>query len=229
LLAVDEAVGAIVGELERTGQLDSTYILFTSDNGFFQGEHRIAKGKYLAYDASTRVPLLMRGPGIPAGTVSGELVANTDLAPSILDVTGATADLPQDGRSLVPYARNGALRSARPLLHEGLVGGANRDEDASTRPVRVYYAIRTRRYLYVKWSGGPRELYDLRRDPFELRSRHDDPRYAAVAEQLSLEVKRLRHCVGEDCGAPVLTQPPTRRAGDVPSARPVASSARTAT
>jgi len=230
LLAVDEAVAAIVGELERSGQLDSTYLLLTSDNGFFQGEHRIAKGKYLAYEASTRVPLLLRGPGIPAGTVSGELVANTDLAPTILEATGATADLPQDGRSLLPFARDGSLRSERPILHEGLVGGdADRDAGARTTRVRVYYAIRTRRYLYVKWRGGARELYDLRRDPFELRSRHADPRYAAVADQLSFELKRLRRCRGEECEAPVVPLQPTRRAGEVPSSAPPASSARTAT
>jgi arylsulfatase A-like enzyme len=226
LLAVDEAVAAIVDRLQAIGQLDSTYILFTSDNGFFQGEHRIAKGKYLVYDASTRVPLLIRGPGIPPGTISGELVANVDLAPTILDATGATADLPEDGRSLLPYARNGGLRSERPILHEGLAG-ASEDEIATGRQ-RVYYAIRTRRYLYVKWRGGARELYDLRRDPFELRSRHRDPRYAAIAEQLSFEVKRLRHCIGEDCSAPVETLQPTRRTGDVPITAPEASSARTA-
>jgi N-acetylglucosamine-6-sulfatase len=215
LLAVDEAVGAIVDKLQLTGQLDSTYILFTSDNGFFQGEHRIAKGKYLVYDASTRVPLLIRGPGIPPGTVSGELAANVDLAPTILEATGATADLPEDGRSLLPFARNGALLSQRPILHEGLAGAS--EDEAATGRERVYYAIRTRRYLYVKWRGGPRELYDLERDPHELRSRHADPRYRAVTEQLSDEVKRLRHCMGEDCSAPVPTQPPTRRAGEEPS------------
>ena len=95
--------------------------------------------------------------------------------------------------------------------------------------MRVYHAIRTARYLYVKWRGGARELYDLRRDPYELRSRHADPRYAVVADQLSLEVKRLRACEGEDCQIPVPTQLPTRRAGDVPSTVPAASRARTAT
>jgi arylsulfatase A-like enzyme len=228
LLSVDEAVGALVRELAATGQLDSTYILFTSDNGFFQGEHRIAKGKYLAYEASTRVPLLIRGPGIPAGTMSGELVANTDLAPTVLEVAGTSADIPQDGRSLLPYARDGSLRSERPILHEGLVGRDADDETASGR-VRVYYAIRTARYLYVKWRGGAREIYDLRRDPYELRSRHADPRYKVVMDQLGLEVKRLRSCDGEDCQVPVPIQLPTRRAGEVPSTAPAASRARTAT
>ena len=198
LLAVDEAVGALVRELAATGQLDSTYILFTSDNGFFQGEHRIAKGKYLAYEASTRVPLLIRGPGIPAGTVSGELVANIDLAPTILEVAGATADIPQDGRSLLPYARDGTLRSERPIEHEGLVGGDADDETASGR-VRVYYAIRTARYLYVKWRGGARELYDLRRDPFEMTNRAKDPAYRATLATLREQADRLADCKGEEC------------------------------
>ena len=99
LIAVDEAVEAVVGALARTGRLDSTYILFTSDNGFFQGEHRIHKGKYLAYDPSSHVPLLIRGPGIPPGTVSGEVVSNADLAPTILEAAGADRR-PADGRAL---------------------------------------------------------------------------------------------------------------------------------
>ena len=126
LIAVDEAVEAVVGALARTGRLDSTYILFTSDNGFFQGEHNIYKGKYLAYDPSSHVPLLIRGPGIPAGTVSGELVTNADLAPTILEAAGATADRPMDGRSMLPFARDGRLRTRRPVLHEGLEAGRHR-------------------------------------------------------------------------------------------------------
>ena len=121
LLAVDDAVAAVVAALARTGRLDSTYILFTSDNGFFQGEHRIVKGKYLAYDPSSHVPLLIRGPGIPPGTVSGELVANTDLAPTLLDATGATADTagrralaaPVRSRSAAAHAPARPARRAR--------------------------------------------------------------------------------------------------------------------
>jgi len=204
LLAVDESVAAVVGALERAGRLGSTYILFTSDNGFFQGEHRISKGKYLPYDPSTHVPLMIRGPGIPPGTVSRELTPNADLAPTVLDAAGATAGRPLDGRSLLPFARNPALRTGRPILHEGLVDS---DIDSDTvrrgRSVGRFYAIRTDRFLYVQWRGGARELYDLARDPKELHSRHGDRRYRRVRDKLSREVQQLRHCRGPDCLRPV--------------------------
>ena len=204
LLAVDDAVAAVVAALERTGRLASTYVLFTSDNGFFQGEHRIVKGKYLAYDPSSHVPLLIRGPGIAPGTVSGELVANIDLAPTLLDATGAVADAPVDGRSILPFARNPRLRTRRPVLHEGLVpGDIDRDGAPRTHRVPRYRAIRTGRYLYVEWQGGARELYDRARDPGETHSRHRDRRYRRVRRSLHRELRRLRTCAGAACGLPV--------------------------
>ena len=215
LLAVDEAVEAVVAALERSGRLANTYVLFTSDNGFFQGEHRIPKGKYLAYDASSRVPLMVRGPGIPPFTVSQELVANIDLAPTVLAATGVPADRPLDGRSLLPFARDPFRRTQRPVLHEGLIAGDN-DRDAATyaqRRTRVgtYYALRTSRYLYVRWRGGGRELYDLAYDPAELTSRHADPRYAGVRRALGEQLDRLRRCKGADCGAEVAAPRPLGR------------------
>ena len=204
LLAVDEAVEAVVGALERTGRLGSTYILFTSDNGFFQGEHRIYKGKYLAYDPSSHVPLLIRGPGIPPGTVSDELVTNADLAPTVLEATGAAADRPMDGRSLLPFARDGLLRTRRPVLHEGLqAGDIDRDGAPRSGTVGEYHAIRTGRYLYVEWINGARELYDRARDPRELQSRHADPSYRQIRNALQRELVHLRTCVGDVCRAPV--------------------------
>ena len=126
LLAVDDAVREVVDALARTGRLDSTYILFTSDNGFFQGEHRIVKGKYLAYDPSTHVPLMIRGPGIAPGTVSSELVANTDLAPTLLDAAGATADASIDGRSILPFARDPGAAHAAARVARGARAGRHR-------------------------------------------------------------------------------------------------------
>ena len=158
-----------MGALARTGRLGSTYVLFTSDNGFFQGEHRIQKGKYLAYDPSSHVPLMIRGPGIPPGTVSGELVTNADLAPTILEAAGASADRPMDGRSLLPFARDGRFRTRRPVLHEGLeAGDIDRDGAPTGGTVGEYHAIRTARYLYIEWINGAIELYDRARDPDEL-------------------------------------------------------------
>jgi arylsulfatase A-like enzyme len=203
LLAVDEAVAAIVDALGRTNRLGNAYIIFTSDNGFMQGQHRVPKGKYFAYDASSHVPLLIRGPDIPENRSYAQLSSNVDLAPTILDLAGAKPDITMDGISLAPYARGENVSVPRAILHEGLVGG-DLDRDgtlaAKTRGgPGTYTAVRTDRYLWVQWRGGARELYDLVEDPLELRSRHADPAYAKVRSKLTREVKRLRHCKGQAC------------------------------
>jgi N-acetylglucosamine-6-sulfatase len=207
LLAVDEAVARIVGALRDTGELDETYVVFTSDNGYMQGEHRVRSGKMLPYDPSTHVPLLIRGPGIPERRVSGELVANIDLAPTLIELAGARASRPVDGRSLMPFARNAGLRSRRAILHE--TGGRRyagpREQDERTnlrRPLRrvlSYRAVRTTRWLYVRWRGGERELYDLRRDPDQMRSLHATRRHARVRRVLSKKLRTLARCRGAAC------------------------------
>jgi arylsulfatase A-like enzyme len=207
LLAVDEAVAAIVRELRAQGVLANTYLLFTSDNGFMLGEHAVPNGKMLAYDPSAKVPLLMRGPGLKRRRASLEPVSNVDLAPTILELAGArrTTGGPIDGRSLLPFARNTALRTDRPLLHEtgGLRATSLEPEDDTgavpVRTIRTYRAVRTERWLYVLYRNGERELYDLLYDPFQLRSRHADPRYAATRRVLRAELDRLATCRGRDC------------------------------
>jgi N-acetylglucosamine-6-sulfatase len=211
LLAVDEAVAAIVRELKAQGVLDSTYLLFTSDNGYLLGQHAVPSGKMLAYDPSSRVPLLMRGPGLRSRTASLEPVANVDLAPTILDLASAkrVGGAPIDGRSLVRFARNPALRTDRPLLLEtgGLRATSLEPEDdkgtVPVRTIRTYRAVRTERWLYVVYRSGERELYDLIDDPFQLHSRHNDPRYAATRRALRRELDRLATCRGRICRLPV--------------------------
>jgi N-acetylglucosamine-6-sulfatase len=148
LISVDEAVGELVQALRIKGILDDTYIIFASDNGFFRGEHRIASGKYLPYEPSARVPLLIRGPGIPHGGVSDELVWNGDIAQTIDQVASGSENSSVDGRSLLPYAENPALRSTRPILLEGDTGpggtGAEsaRASAARARAAKVHVAGR---------------------------------------------------------------------------------------
>ena len=124
LLAVDEAVARIIGELRSAGELDETYLFFTSDNGYLQGEHRVRLGKMLPYDPSTQVPLLVRGPGLPRNRRTKALVGNIALAPSILQAARARPPRRLDGRSVLPFARDVRLRSLRPLLHETVGNGA---------------------------------------------------------------------------------------------------------
>jgi arylsulfatase A-like enzyme len=195
LLSVDRVVGRVTDELQSDGMLSDTYILFMSDNGFFFGQHRLPKGKYLPYEGSSRTPTLMRGPGIPAGVHSDALVANVDTAPTILELAGATPSVTVDGRSLLPYAQNPRMRSDRPVLLE-----ANTIDDPS--PGIPYTGIETDRYKYIRYRDGEQELYDLARDPGELRSRHRDPRYRRTKRALAVRLARLQDCSGASCREP---------------------------
>jgi arylsulfatase A-like enzyme len=121
LRGVDDGVKLIIDALGSEGRLRDTYILFTSDNGFFFGEHRLIGGKFLAYEPSTHLPFLIRGPGIRPDSKSGELSMNIDIAPTVLELADAKADKSIDGRSMVPFIQDPELRSRRPLLFESFV------------------------------------------------------------------------------------------------------------
>src|SRR3954468_12841839 len=227
LMSVDDAVDRIVNELNERGVLGNTYILFTSDNGFMQGQHRLHQGKFAPYEQSIQVPLMIRGPGIPAGGQPRALVWNGDITSTILKIADAQPDLTQDGRSLLPYARDPNLRSTRAILIETGPPGAtneagtpvsaasgnrvhfskyvkNLDQDHTAQIARAivaprYRAIRTGRYLLVKYSDKSRELYDLKRDPNELRSKFKDSRYFPVRHYLLKKLKFLVGCSGAAC------------------------------
>jgi N-acetylglucosamine-6-sulfatase len=227
LLAVDDAIQRIVNELSAKGELANTYILFTSDNGFMQGQHRLHQGKFAPYEPSIQVPLMIRGPGIPAGGQPRALVWNGDITSTILKIADAHPNLTQDGRSLLPYARDPNLRSTRAILIETGPPGAtneagtpvsaasgkrvhfskyvkNLDQDHTAQIARAiiaprYRAIRTGRYLLVKYSDESRELYDLKRDPYELKSKFKDSRYFPVRHYLLKKLKFLVGCSGDTC------------------------------
>jgi N-acetylglucosamine-6-sulfatase len=192
LLAVDEGIARIVEALRQSGELDDTLIVFTDDNGFFHGEHRVSNGKVLIYEPSIRVPLILRGPGVPRGQTRRQLVSNVDLAPTILSLARATAGRAVDGRSLLPLAADRGLEYGRDLLIE---------RAPSNDPAQNVVAIRSRNYLYAEYANGDRELYDLRRDPFQLNSRHADPGYAPIRFALARRLAALRRCRGRPCSA----------------------------
>jgi arylsulfatase A-like enzyme len=205
LLSVDEAVGQIVNRLAAIGELDKTYIIFTSDNGFFHGEHRVPNGKVLLYEPSIRVPLIIRGPNIPAGQHRLQSVANIDLAPTIVAATGAQPARIMDGRSLLPFARDSLLYSGRDLLLE----------------TPNYGAIRSPNWLYAEHTTGERELYNLARDPDELASLHADPASAQTQADLARRLARLRLCAGPTCrvGPQLILRGRSRRGRTCPRSR----------
>jgi N-acetylglucosamine-6-sulfatase len=189
LLAVDDGVGEIVAALRDAGTLDNTYVIFTSDNGLFFGEHRIPGGKVRHYEEASRVPLLIRGPGVRAGAAVKQPVINADLAPTILEAAGIAPGLEQDGVSL-----HGLLA--------GEDGGPDRDLLIETR---TYAGIRTHRYVYVEHhkaaDRGLTELYDVVADPGELDNLSADPAYEAIRARLAERLAALAVCAGERCSS----------------------------
>lgn len=204
LLAVDEGVGAIIETLATTGQLDDTLIVFTSDNGFQSGEHRIASGKGYPYE-SARVPLLVRGPGLPKHLSVSKLVANIDVTATILQVAGANPGLVQDGRSLLPLIADPSSPWREALLLENPY-------------VQFFRGLRTqdpgtgREHLYVEYDydadgvAEEIELYNLAPDPcvpfgdtYLLENRDTNACYTSLIAQLHARLVAARDCAGAAC------------------------------
>ncbi len=199
LLAVDDHVKKLVRTLRETGQLKNTLIVFVSDNGWLQGQHRVTGDKYLPYEESLRVPLIVRGPGVPAGrTVRGQ-ISNIDFAPTLVDAANAKPGRTMDGVSLLPTLRNPRKRPNRILEIEALdpLFRGNVPVNAWDRP---YSGVRTDRYTYVVYKEtGEQELYDRSKDPYQLTNVAADPAYAGVKSKLAAALKKLSRCRGRSC------------------------------
>jgi len=235
LRSIDDGVKQLIDTLGSLHRLRNTYVIFTSDNGFFFGEHRLIGGKFLAYEPSTHLPFLIRGPHIRPGTESNELVGNIDIAPTVLELAEAEADKSIDGRSMVPFMRDPNLRTLRPYLFESFVESSDVEEqgaiaepgDQSSRntargrpgasasllaPPKDYEGLRLGPYKYIAWPDGEKELYDLEKDPNELNNIVRIPNYFPVRNFLHHELlNRLEDCVGRTCREEASEIPLTRK------------------
>lgn len=199
LRAVDDHVGRLVKVLRETDQLDDTLIMFLSDNGWLQGEHRVTGDKFLPFEESLRVPFILRGPGVPKGRVVQGQVSNVDFAPTLLDVTRAEPGRKMDGVSLMPAARDPDRLPNRALEIEALAPlfEGNIPINAWDQP---YTGVRTDRYTYVVYTDtGEKELYDRRDDPYQLENVAADPAYGAIRGRLARKLERLVDCKGRGC------------------------------
>ena len=172
LQSVDDLVAAVVGTLKDTGKLDNTVVIYTSDNGFLFGDHRLI-GKTAAYEGSIKVPLLMRGPGIPEHQTRDQLVSNLDVVATIVDLAGAKPGVALDGKSLKPLFADADAPWRSALLIESPV---TRFERESNR----YAGVRTATKKYVRYEGGFEELFDLAADPTSSRTRRKIPPIPAI-------------------------------------------------
>ncbi len=208
LRAVDDGVKRIVDALRNAGKLNNTMIIFTSDNGWMMGEHRIVGDKFVPYEESIKVPLIIRGPGIPKNKTVDALVANTDLTSTVLRATriNPSPGRVQDGTSLIPVAKTGEsvreyvpIEATRDLF---VLPGFPYEWDTP------YFGVRTERYKYVKWvanatKGRPEEeeFYDLLNDPYELENliESSDPAIQQIIDDLRAKAEALKTCAGTSC------------------------------
>ncbi|MDQ2671850.1 MAG: sulfatase-like hydrolase/transferase, partial [Actinomycetota bacterium] len=210
MAAVGEMIGGLLRTLQQSGKLDNTYVVLTSDNGYHMGQHRLGLGKQSAYEEDIRVPLMIRGPGLPAGVSRDEMVLNNDFAPTFADLAGLPPPASVDGRSfasLLDRTRRNDPASWRTAFE--IRNWDNKRNEASYRsvaPVPPYRAVRTQRYLYVEYAAGERELYDLKKDPYELHNLYDWADKDLISK-LGARLDALRDCAGTGCRAAEDGQP----------------------
>jgi arylsulfatase A-like enzyme len=185
LQSVDDLVEAVVNALRSTGVLDNTIIIYTSDNGFLFGDHgRRAKGVF--FEGAIRVPLIIRGPGIPEKQKRDQLVNNLDVVATIEQLAGLTSGLAPDGRTLTPLFADSDTPWRSALLLETIAG----------------FAVRTAAKKYVKTNEGTERFYDLLADPHELEDKVGDANYASDVASLRTTLEKLKSCAGSNCWVP---------------------------
>ena len=193
LQAVDEMVASLIRTLEELGELDNTYVVYMSDNGFHLGLHRLKEGKDTAYEEDIRVPLAMRGPGVPKGQRIEAIVLNIDLAPTFAAIAGVRPPDFVDGRSLLPLLADPKMPWRRSFVVQRL--GLEADE--RLLPANAF-ALRSERWTFVSYNDGERELYDLEHDAAQLDNLilRADP---LLVETLLGRLIELKSCVGDEC------------------------------
>jgi N-acetylglucosamine-6-sulfatase len=210
LQAVDEAVAALVATLKASGQLDNTYIFFTSDNGFHLGQHRLQPGKYTPYETDVHVPLFVRGPGIAPGSSTSLLTSSVDFVPTIAELAGVDLPFPVDGRSLVPLLHGktpAGWRQVTLLEQFEFATDVNAPDsvleppdpqDATVSAYPSHLGVRMPGLKYVEYGTGEREVYDLAHDPDERNNMASRMKPAWLA-RMSILARALGACAGEGC------------------------------
>jgi N-acetylglucosamine-6-sulfatase len=191
LQVVDNFVGKMVSNLKKSGKLENTYFMFTTDNGYHLGQHRMEAGKNTPYVEDVIFPLVVRGPGVPKDATREKLVQNIDLASTFADLAGVKPPAKADGASFAPLLRAKDV----PWRDAALVEDSGR---------RGFYGLITERgEAYVEWNGGFKEYYNLNRDPYQLdnafESKSVPPPDPARVRELEAQLKRLRSCSANTC------------------------------
>ncbi len=183
----DQHIGEVFQVFEKKGQMDDTAFMWSSDHGFFLGEHRFYD-KRLMYEPSIRIPLIVRYPlRIQAGTTSDKMVLNVDFAPTLLDLVGLPIPSAFQGKSVMPLIEGKNVPWRKDWLYEYY-------EYPGYENIRPNRGVRTERYKYIHYFVNPQEfeLYDLQADPNEMHNLYGNPKYADLTRQLAARLEELR-------------------------------------
>jgi arylsulfatase A-like enzyme len=198
LRAVDDLVDTVMRALQETGQLDTTLVIYTSDNGFVYGGHRFLLSKNTPYEEAVRVPLFIRGPGIAQGATQAALVNTLDLVATLVDLAQATPGRTLDGASLVPLLATPTLSWRAGLLVQGQVKFPG---DSTVQS--VYTAVHGGSFVLIRHVTGAQtvetEGYDLLEDPWQLQNVATAPGSAVLMAWGAAHLRRLQHCTGVGC------------------------------
>ena len=207
IASVDDNVGRMLDYLDKDGLADNTVVIYTSDQGFYLGEHGWFDKRFM-YEESLRMPLLVRypkegprfaGTQIKPGSVNNDIVLNLDFAPTFLDFAGVSVPADMQGRSIRTLLQGKTPRDWRISMYYHYY------EYPAVHSAKRHYGVRTQRYklIHFYYDIDQWELYDLQKDPDELNNIYNDPAYADVVKKLKAELSRLREEFKDDTGAPV--------------------------
>jgi arylsulfatase A-like enzyme len=195
MFAVEDMIADVIDALREQNRLDNTYLFFASDNGLHHGEHGIVNNKNTPFEESIRTPLIVLGPGVPAGQTTEAMASLIDLGPTFAALAGVAAPDFVDGRSLKPVLQSGntPVGWRTTVLSELLRG-----------PKKGLTALRTGPHAYVAYGDGDRELYDLEHDPYELDQLYETAP-SSLKDDLEAQYQALHDC-GAEGGEPTTCQ-----------------------
>jgi arylsulfatase A-like enzyme len=198
IASVDENVGRVLDYLDESGLAKNTVVFYTSDQGFYLGDHGWFDKRFM-YEESLRMPLLVRYPReVKAGSVSDDIVLNLDFGATFLDFAGVPVPADMQGESLRNILQGKTPGDWRTSMYYHYY------EYPAVHSVKRHYGVRTKRYKLIHFYHDidEWELYDLQRDPKEMNNVYGDPAYANIIKELKAELERLRVKYKETTGSP---------------------------
>jgi len=201
---MDRQIGRLIASLKRTGEWANTVFMFTSDNGYYLGEHRHRTGKVFAHEPSLRTPFLVTGPGLRSGEKRYDPISTVDIAATIVDLAGAQPPHLADGSSRLDTMLHGDRGWTVPVVTEAALPHRRRaDGRTGFDDARTSIGLRTPRYSYIRNRFDESELYDLVTDPLEMRNVIHDRAHAPVRAQLNRLWTQVKDCKGATCRTPL--------------------------